>query len=129
VWLWRLADGTERAVLTGHTGRVRGCAFSPDGALLATTGADWAVRLWRVADGAERAVLTAKPSGVNGCRLASGLVNASLYWWPAADVSAAVARFVGNSPHRHRGAHFTRASRQMSIGCMMQLTATSCRLN
>jgi WD40 repeat protein len=38
-------------VLTGHTGRVRGCAFSSDGALLATASNDGMVRLWQVATG------------------------------------------------------------------------------
>ena len=34
------ADGTPRAVLTGHQGRVNGVAISPDGTWLATAGED-----------------------------------------------------------------------------------------
>ncbi len=34
--LWRLPDPTPLAVLAGHTSRATNCAFSPDGALLAT---------------------------------------------------------------------------------------------
>jgi WD40 repeat protein len=54
-------------MLTGHTGWVRGCAFSPDGALLATTSNDGIVRLWRVSDSTRYAVLTGHRAEINGC--------------------------------------------------------------
>ncbi|MFF4402740.1 WD40 repeat domain-containing protein [Streptomyces sp. NPDC001480] len=49
--LWHVANGTEQAVLTGHTDGVYNCTFSPDGTLLATASDDRTVRLWRVTDG------------------------------------------------------------------------------
>jgi WD40 repeat protein len=38
--LWDTRSGRPGPVLEGHTGMVFGCAFSPDGALLASAGAD-----------------------------------------------------------------------------------------
>jgi len=48
---------------TGHTGWVRGVAFSPDGTLLATTSTDGTARLWDPATGALRATLLALDKG------------------------------------------------------------------
>ncbi|KPI06057.1 WD-40 repeat-containing protein [Actinobacteria bacterium OK074] len=44
--LWDLATGQVRATFTGHTGVVRGMAFSADGRTLATTGDDGTTILW-----------------------------------------------------------------------------------
>ena len=51
------ADGTPRAVLTGHQDRVYSVAISPDSTWLATAGDDGTARTW-AADGTPRAVLT-----------------------------------------------------------------------
>jgi len=48
VRLWQMATGTECAVLT-HPDWVEGCAFSPDGTLLATASHGQIVRVWNVA--------------------------------------------------------------------------------
>jgi WD40 repeat protein len=41
-----LATGNHLRILTGHTGQVRGVAFSPDGRLLATGSGDGSAWLW-----------------------------------------------------------------------------------
>jgi len=51
VRLWDAAEGRELAWPSGHDDYVNGAQFSPDGALLLTTGIDGRARVWRVADG------------------------------------------------------------------------------
>src|SRR5918998_340248 len=65
--LWRVAEATEHAVLSGHTGGVWGCAFSPDGTLLPTTSDDRTVRLWHVATGIQATVLAGHGDWVTSC--------------------------------------------------------------
>ena len=48
VRLWDPRTGRTYALLSGHSGPVRGLGFAPDGTALATAGADGTVRLWEV---------------------------------------------------------------------------------
>jgi WD40 repeat protein len=51
-------------ILRGHTGWVRGLAYSPDGRLLASGGADHFVRLWHLREHIELAPLPGHPNAV-----------------------------------------------------------------
>jgi WD40 repeat protein len=61
---WWLCHGSPRT-LRGHQGHVYHVAFSADGSLLASGGADQTVRLWNVASGQLLATLRGHASDVN----------------------------------------------------------------
>src|SRR5262249_16789857 len=54
------------ATLTGHAGGATGLAFSGNGQLLATSGADGSLRFWNPADGKPIGVIGAHAGSING---------------------------------------------------------------
>jgi WD40 repeat protein len=60
------ADGHTVRVLTGHTGEVRGVAFSPDCAQLAAGSYNGTARIWDTATGTARAILEGHTGPVRG---------------------------------------------------------------
>jgi WD40 repeat protein len=48
--IWRVADGSSEATLSGHTGRITSAAFSPDGKFLASGSYDHSILIWDVSD-------------------------------------------------------------------------------
>jgi WD40 repeat protein len=77
--VWDAADGRELLTLTGHSQAppvggfypgIASVAFSPDGKVLASAGADGQVRLWDVETGESALALQAHPDGIGATRVA-----------------------------------------------------------
>lgn len=94
--MWDTATGQELLTLKGHTARVSGVAFSPDGKRLASSSGDQTVKLWDAATGQELLTLKGHSGRVwsvafspDGKRLASASQDRTVKLWDATPRSPA----------------------------------------
>ena len=63
--IWSVGDWSLLRTYTGHTGSVYGLAWSPDGQLIISGGADNIGRIWRVSDGVQVGSLVGHTDWIN----------------------------------------------------------------
>ena len=87
ITIWDAAEGKELHALKGHQGPVTCVAFLPDGARLASGGADKSIRLWNLKDGSSAGALPGHPDRVTSLaalpdgRLISGGGDGTVKIW------------------------------------------------
>jgi WD40 repeat protein len=91
VKVWDAETGAELRALAGHTGEVWAVAVSPDGARIASGGADGTVRVWDTATGEALLALAGHAGPIetlafspDGARLATGADDQTLKVWDTA---------------------------------------------
>lgn len=115
--LWRRGADSQ-VLLTGHTGRIRSLAFSPDGRQLTSLGSDGTVRFWSVKTGREQAsllVYSQQPSRLSSLLLDSARadredIQADIPQWIVYNANG----FFEGSEAATRQIHFARGTRTYS---------------
>ncbi|MCH9655280.1 MAG: hypothetical protein K0U86_24315 [Planctomycetes bacterium] len=86
--LWKLPAGQKLVDLKGHTGVIKGLAFTPDRTKVVTSSADQSLRVWNAADGKQistmktPAVINALTVSKDGTQVVAGGANNIIYVWP-----------------------------------------------
>ena len=83
--------GVEKRTLSGHSGWVKCCAFSPDGQSVLSGSDDNTLKIWSASDGSERYTLSGHSHCVTSCSFSpdgasvlSGSADETLKIWDAA---------------------------------------------
>ncbi len=96
MWTGSVAMQSKRHILPGHRGDVTALAFTPDGAVLASTGVDGVLMLWDATTGRRIAMVHAHPGGArclafsaNGSSLVTGGEDREVRIWNVAELKQA----------------------------------------
>lgn len=110
--VWSLFENRELFSLEGHTGMVRGIAYSPDGAQIGTVSEDGTLRLWDAQSGALLQTLNANTGAAwaldfspDGSLVASCGDDDQLRIWSPQDGTLLKSLSIGGSGQSHRILH------------------------
>ena len=88
--LFKMPAGSKLVDLKGHTGVIKGLAFTPDRTKVVTSSADQSLRVWNAADGKQistmktPAVINTLTVSKDGTQVIAGGANNIIYVWPIA---------------------------------------------